>query len=68
MGALLHFQDQSHLLEVSSGKSNLHAAMDDKIALPYSCKQGTCGACVAKLAAGSAQMANNHVLDELQLH
>lgn len=59
---LLHFYEQSNLLEVKPGQSILAAALEDRIPLPYSCKTGTCGKCVAKLTAGKITMANNYAL------
>ncbi|MEC5143017.1 iron-sulfur cluster-binding domain-containing protein [Chitinophaga sp. 212800010-3] len=59
---LLHFYEQSNLLDVSVGKTILEAALEDKIPLPYSCKGGTCGICTAKLTAGKVKMRNNYAL------
>ncbi|MFX1705684.1 ferredoxin--NADP reductase [Chitinophaga sp. CC14] len=59
---LLHFYEQSNLLDVSVGKTILEAALEDKIPLPYSCKGGTCGVCTAKLTAGKVKMRNNYAL------
>lgn len=59
---LLHFFEQSNLLEVHPGKSILAAALEDKIPLPYSCKAGTCGICAARLTSGKVCMLNNYAL------
>lgn len=59
---LLHFYDQSNLLEVQAGKTILSAALEDRIPLPYSCKSGTCGICTARLTSGQVSMANNFAL------
>jgi len=64
---LLHFYEQSNLLEVAPGETILEAALTDKIELPYSCRNGTCGKCTGKLLAGQVHMAQNFVLNENQL-
>jgi ring-1,2-phenylacetyl-CoA epoxidase subunit PaaE len=64
---LLHFNEQSNLLSVQPGQTILDAALDDKIALPYSCKQGSCGICVSRLTSGRVQMKNNFSLDKDQV-
>ncbi|MET3877332.1 2Fe-2S iron-sulfur cluster-binding protein [Chitinophaga sp. OAE865] len=59
---LLHFFEQSNLLEVHPGKSILAAALEEKIPLPYSCKSGTCGRCAARLTSGKVNMTGNYAL------
>ncbi|MBO9729704.1 MAG: 2Fe-2S iron-sulfur cluster binding domain-containing protein [Chitinophaga sp.] len=59
---LLHFYEQSNLLDVNPGKTILEAALEDLIPLPYSCKGGTCGVCTAKLTAGKVKMRHNYAL------
>jgi ring-1,2-phenylacetyl-CoA epoxidase subunit PaaE len=59
---LLHFYEQSNLLDVTAGKTILEAALEERIPLPYSCKGGTCGICAAKLTAGKVKMRNNYAL------
>lgn len=61
---LLHYYEQSNLLEVYPGKTILEAALADRIPLKYSCKNGTCGVCLGKLIAGKVHMANNFALQE----
>jgi ferredoxin-NADP reductase len=64
---LLHFYEQSNLLEVGVGKSILAAALEDRIPLPYSCKAGTCGVCAARLTSGKVTMVNNFSLRPSEL-
>lgn len=64
---LLHFYEQTNLLEVQAGQSILSAALQDKIAMPYSCKTGTCGKCVAKLLSGKVKLVNNYALRQPDL-
>ncbi|HYH14997.1 MAG TPA: 2Fe-2S iron-sulfur cluster-binding protein [Flavisolibacter sp.] len=61
---LLHFYEQSNLLEVAPGQTILDAALTDKIELPYSCKNGTCGKCTGKLLSGQVHMSQNFVLNK----
>lgn len=61
---LLHLNEQTNLLEVEPGQTILEAALADKIPVPYSCKQGTCGLCTAQKTAGKVYMKNNFALDE----
>lgn len=64
---LLHFYEQSNLLEVLPGQSILSAALGEKIPLPYSCKTGTCGICAARITSGKVNMANNYALRKADL-
>ena len=59
---LLHFFEQTNLLDVQAGQTILAAAREDKIPLPYSCNAGTCGKCTAKLTSGKVKMLNNYSL------
>lgn len=65
---LLHFYEQTNLLDVQAGQSILAAALEDKIPLPYSCKTGTCGKCIAKLTNGKITMTNNYALRQSDLN
>lgn len=64
---LFHFHDQSNLLEVHPGDTILDAAAAYKIAVPSSCKNGTCGLCTAKVTSGTVLMKKNFVLNETML-
>ncbi|MEC5146341.1 ferredoxin--NADP reductase [Chitinophaga sp. 212800010-3] len=64
---LLHFYEQTNLLEVDPGESILAAALNDRIPLPFSCRTGTCGACVARLTSGKVTMATNYALRKMDL-
>jgi ferredoxin-NADP reductase len=59
---LLHFYEQTNLLDVQAGQTILAAALEDRIPLPYSCKGGTCGKCIAKLISGEVKMVNNYAI------
>ncbi|MCF6404839.1 iron-sulfur cluster-binding domain-containing protein [Chitinophaga filiformis] len=64
---LLHFYEQSNLLEVHPGKTILTAALEEKIPLPYSCKVGTCGVCAARITSGKVNMVSNYALRKADL-
>jgi ring-1,2-phenylacetyl-CoA epoxidase subunit PaaE len=59
---LLHFYEQTNLLDVQAGQTILAAALEDRVPLPYSCKGGTCGKCIAKLISGEVKMINNYAI------
>lgn len=64
---LLHFYEQTNLLEVVPGKTILEAALQDRIPINYSCKNGTCGTCIGKLTSGKVHMAKNFALHKVHL-
>lgn len=45
----------------------LQAALDNHVALPYSCRAGRCSSCVARCVSGSVKMSVNDVLTEQDL-
>ena len=59
---LFHHVEQTNLLEVEPGKTILEAALEYRIPINYSCKNGTCGTCVAKVLEGRVHMTNNFAL------
>jgi ferredoxin-NADP reductase len=61
---LLHYYEQSNLLEVQPGKTILETALEDRIPLSHSCKNGTCGKCAAKQTGGKLHMRNNYALTD----
>lgn len=48
-------------------KTILQSALDQQIALPYSCKGGRCSACIARCVSGEVIMSMNDVLTEKDL-
>ncbi|MCW3464191.1 ferredoxin--NADP reductase [Chitinophaga nivalis] len=64
---LLHLYEQSNLIEVQGGQTILAAALEDRIPLPYSCRNGTCGRCAAKVTSGVVTMERNYALGENEL-
>ncbi|MBO9636311.1 MAG: 2Fe-2S iron-sulfur cluster binding domain-containing protein [Chitinophagaceae bacterium] len=64
---MFHFYEQSNLLEVQPGSNILHTALQERIAVPNSCNNGTCGKCAAKLTSGNIVMKQNYVLRKEEL-
>lgn len=62
MEVLLHHYESTNLLVVAPGKTILESALEDKIPLSYSCRNGTCGVCVGKLTSGQVHMKNNFAI------
>lgn len=55
------------LVFVKGGKSILEASLDQGIKLPFSCREGQCGTCKAKLISGNVKLRKNHFLTEEEL-
>lgn len=55
------------VITVPAYKSILQAALDEGVALPYSCRGGRCSTCIARCTAGSVHMTINDVLTERDL-
>ena len=63
----IKFNNETHDLIVGENQSILQAALQNNIALPYSCRAGICSACSAKCSSGRVQMAVNDVLTDLDM-
>lgn len=59
---LVHFYEQTHLIEVQPGNTILTACLQNGISLRHSCHSGTCGTCAAMLIAGKVNMLKNYAL------
>ncbi|MFA4869958.1 MAG: ferredoxin--NADP reductase [Pedobacter sp.] len=59
---LVHFYEQTHLIEIPPGTTLLSAALKEGIGFGHSCKSGNCGACVAILTSGKVKMVKNYAL------
>jgi 3-ketosteroid 9alpha-monooxygenase subunit B len=55
-------EGRRHIVPYEAGKSILRAALDAGLAAPYSCEEGFCGCCVAKLKEGAVEMAADDAL------
>ena len=63
----IKFNKETHDLVVGENQSILQAALQNNIALPYSCRTGICSTCTAKCTGGKVDMAINDVLTDLDL-
>lgn len=59
--------DNVQTLEVPGNENILQAALRQQVQLPYSCKGGVCGSCIARCTAGKVWMSVNEVLTEKEL-
>jgi CDP-4-dehydro-6-deoxyglucose reductase len=55
MTSQVRIENSQHHFTVESGESILDAALRQGIGLPYGCRNGACGSCVATLLAGRVQ-------------
>jgi ring-1,2-phenylacetyl-CoA epoxidase subunit PaaE len=60
----LHYRQKTHHLRSAYPENILQAALNNHIALPYSCRGGRCSSCVAKCIKGKVRMSINEVLTE----
>ena len=56
-----------HHLKIPGNKTILDGAHDHDISLPFSCKGGVCGSCMAKCTRGEVWMSVNEVLTDKEL-
>lgn len=61
---LLRFRGIDTTLHVAANQSILEAGLEAGLALPYNCRSGQCGACVALCERGKVEMAYNEVLTD----
>lgn len=64
---VLKHENKTQLLPVPGNETILHAALRQEVALPYSCKGGVCGSCIARCISGKVWMSVNEVLTEKEL-
>lgn len=64
---LLRHNGKETAFPVPGNETILHAALRQGIELPYSCKGGVCGSCIARCAEGSVWMSVNEVLTDREL-
>lgn len=65
---ILHVKNEEKVLTVKSGKSILQASLENGIQVPYSCTEGQCGTCRAKLLSGEVKLRKNHILSDEELN
>jgi ring-1,2-phenylacetyl-CoA epoxidase subunit PaaE len=56
-----------YIIKVAGGKSILRASLENNIPVRYSCTEGQCGSCRAKLITGQVKLRKNHALTEDEL-
>lgn len=59
---LVFTNGQVNLVDVAPGTTILDAALADHVPIRFSCKNGTCGSCVARLLEGKVHMEKNYAL------
>jgi ring-1,2-phenylacetyl-CoA epoxidase subunit PaaE len=64
---VIHYQRKTFKLETGYPVTLLDAGLKYGIPLPYSCKAGICGTCVAKCVKGKIIMSRDEVLTEKEL-
>jgi ring-1,2-phenylacetyl-CoA epoxidase subunit PaaE len=64
---VLQVKDEKKVVMVKSGKSILQASLEGGINVPYSCTEGQCGTCRAKLLSGEVKLRKNHILTDDEL-
>lgn len=63
----LEFNGEVYSIAVGENQSILQAALQNDIALPYSCRGGMCSTCMAKCISGKVEMSVNDVLLDADL-
>lgn len=63
----LEFNGQAYDIAAGENQSILQAALQNNIALPYSCRAGICSTCVAKSISGRVEMTTNDVLTDADI-
>lgn len=64
---VIHAHGQEYQLSVPADQTILNYALEQGVALPYSCKGGVCGSCTVKCTNGKVWMSVNEVLTEKEL-
>lgn len=63
----IKFHGEVYDLAVGENQSILQAALQNKVILPYSCRNGVCSTCTAKCTSGKVTMIKNDVLTEADI-
>jgi ring-1,2-phenylacetyl-CoA epoxidase subunit PaaE len=58
------YDELTHKIENTEGKSVLDAALQNKLDVPYSCQGGVCSSCIARVKSGTAEMVTNQILTD----
>lgn len=58
------YDELTHKIENSKGKTVLESALQNRLDVPYSCQGGICSSCIARVKSGTAKMATNQILTD----
>lgn len=61
------YDEMTHKIENTEGKSVLDAALQNKLDVPYSCQGGVCSSCIARIKSGTAEMETNQILTDQEV-
>jgi ferredoxin len=64
---IIQLVDEDRLVEVSTNKSIMEAALDAGVKLIHSCLKGQCGSCRAFVVSGQVEMRDNFSLFEEEI-
>ncbi|MEZ4903085.1 MAG: ferredoxin--NADP reductase [Spirosomataceae bacterium] len=65
--AQFSFRGKTQTITVKNNQTILEAGLEAKLALPYTCRAGRCGACVALCTNGRVEMEYNEVLTDEEI-
>ena len=61
------YDELTHKIQNTAGKSVLDAALQNQLDVPYSCQGGVCSSCIARIKSGTAVMATNQILTDEEI-
>jgi len=65
--AIIDINNTKHEFEIPVGKSVLQAAVEAKIDIPFSCREGTCTSCYGKCSSGEVGMLTEEALTDEEI-
>ncbi len=63
----IRYRDEWHNIVAHENQTILQAALQNQVALPYSCANGVCAACAVKCKSGKVTIVKNEVLTDAEL-
>ena len=61
------YDELTHKIQNTAGKSVLDAALQNQLDVPYSCQGGVCSSCLARIKSGTAVMTTNQILTDEEI-
>jgi len=61
------YDELTHKIEITEGKSVLDTALKNNLDVPYSCQGGVCSSCIARIKSGTAEMTTNQILTDEEI-